>query len=202
MRKTTTTLLAGSLLALTVGCTATAAEMTQHSGHHNAAPAAPVAAAPVATGGYTVHLFNNEGAAAGTATLRQGPNGLLMKIEATGLTPGWHGIHLHETGQCEAAFTSAGAHINHPAAKVPHGLMNADGPDDGDLPNIFAHADGTAKAEIFTTHARLSGDGQAQDLLDNDGSAIIIHANADDHSSQPIGGAGARVACGAIQLLH
>ncbi|GAA0392340.1 superoxide dismutase family protein [Brevundimonas terrae] len=198
MRKTTTALLAGSAAALAVGCTAVAADQASHAAQQSPSATAP---APAASG-YNVHLFNNEGAAAGTVTLKQGPNGLLMIVEATGLTPGWHGIHLHETGQCEAAFTSAGAHINHPEAKVPHGLMNADGPDDGDLPNIFAHADGTAKAEIFTTRARLSGDGQAQDLLDNDGSAIIIHASADDHSSQPIGGAGARVACGAIQLLH
>ena len=193
MRKTTTALLVGSLAALATACTAVAAEQASHTGHQSA---------PAATSsGYNVHLFNNEGAAAGTVTLKQGPNGLLMVVEATGLTPGWHGIHLHETGQCEAAFTSAGAHINHPEAKAPHGLMNADGPDNGDLPNIYAHADGTAKAEIFTTRARLSGDGSAQDLLDNDGSAIIIHANADDHSSQPIGGAGARVACGAIHLM-
>lgn len=198
MRKTTTALLAGSAAALALGCTAVAADQASHMAHQTPAETAPSPAAS----GYNIHLFNNEGAAAGTVALKQGPNGLLMVIEATGLTPGWHGIHLHETGQCEAAFTSAGAHINHPAAKVPHGLMNADGPDDGDLPNIFAHADGTAKAEIFTTRARLSGDGQAQDLLDNDGSAIIIHANADDHSSQPIGGAGARVACGAIHLMH
>ena len=194
MRRTTTALIAGSLAALTIGCAATAADM-------NATAATQETAATPTAAGYNVRLFNNDGANIGTVKLMQGPQGLLMKIEASGLTPGWHGIHLHETGQCEAAFTSAGAHLNHPQAKAPHGLLNPQGPDDGDLPNIYVHTDGTVKAEIYTTRARLSGDGQSQDLLDNDGSAIIIHASADDHSSQPIGGAGARVACGPIQLL-
>ena len=53
-------------------------------------------------------------------------------------------------------------------------------------------------AEVFTTHARLTAEGPGQWLKDQDGSALVIHANADDHTSQPIGGAGDRVACGVI----
>ncbi|HRL05654.1 MULTISPECIES: superoxide dismutase family protein [Brevundimonas] len=154
-----------------------------------------------ATPGQTsqVAIINGQGADIGKATLTQGSTGLLIKVEATGLTPGWHGIHIHATGQCEAPFTSAGAHINHGDPKKPHGLLNAEGPDDGDLPNVFADAAGAVNAEVFTSHARLSQNGPGQWLLDADGSALVIHANADDHSSQPIGGAGDRVACAVIK---
>ena len=143
-------------------------------------------------------LINASGANIGRAVLTQGPTGLLIRIEADGLTPGWHGVHIHATGQCAAPFTSAGGHINHEEAKAPHGLLNPGGPDDGDLPNIFADEQGRVRAEIFTTRARIAREGPGQWLWDSDGSALVIHANMDDHSSQPIGGAGDRVACGVM----
>lgn len=153
--------------------------------------------APVGATGQAV-LINAQGADIGRVDLRQGPTGLLIRVEASGLTPGWHGIHIHATGACEAPFTSSGAHINHAEPKAPHGLLNTAGPDDGDLPNVYAGADGKVNAELFTTHARISSEGPGQWLWDQDGSAIIIHANPDDHNSQPIGGAGDRVACAAL----
>ena len=189
MKKTATVVAASGIMALSIGCAAIAQD-SSHQGHGTATAAAP---------SKVVDLINGQGQSAGRVTLKQGPSGLLMVVEAQGLTPGWHGIHLHATAQCEAPFTSAGAHINHADPKVPHGLLNAAGPDDGDLPNIFADANGVAKAELFTTRARLAGNYPGQDLMDDDGSAIIIHANADDHTSQPIGGAGDRVACAVIK---
>ena len=143
-------------------------------------------------------LINGTGARIGRAVLTQGPTGLLIRIEATGMTPGWHGVHIHATGECAAPFTSAGAHVNHGEPKAPHGLLNAQGPDDGDLPNIHAGADGAINAELFTTRARIAQEGPGQWLWDADGSAIVIHANSDDHMTQPIGGAGDRVACGVM----
>jgi len=143
-------------------------------------------------------LINSSGTRIGRAALTQGPSGLLIRIEAEGLTPGWHGVHIHATGQCDAPFTSAGAHVNHGDPSAPHGLLNAGGPDDGDLPNIFADATGQVRAELFTTRARIASNGPGQWLWDADGSALVIHANADDHASQPIGGAGARIACGVM----
>ncbi|WP_292051274.1 MULTISPECIES: superoxide dismutase family protein [unclassified Brevundimonas] len=193
MKKTATVVAASGIMALSIGCAAIAQD-SSHQGH-GAATATAAATAP----SKVVDLINAQGQSAGRVTLKQGPSGLLMVVEAQGLTPGWHGIHLHATAQCEAPFTSAGAHINHADPKVPHGLLNAAGPDDGDLPNIFADANGVAKAELFTTRARLAGNYPGQDLMDDDGSAIIIHANADDHTSQPIGGAGDRVACATIK---
>ena len=143
-------------------------------------------------------LVNAQGARVGRAVLTQGPTGLLIRIEATGMTPGWHGIHLHETGTCEGAFTSAGGHIHGGESGKPHGLLNADGPDDGDLPNVHADAQGRVMAEVFTPRARIAASGPGAWLMDDDGAAIVIHANADDHTSQPIGGAGDRVACGVM----
>ena len=183
---------------LALGAVAAVAQNADpHAGH--AMPAAHDAHARATPGeSATVMLKNAQGAEIGTALLTQGPTGLVIRIEAADLTPGWHGVHIHATGQCEAPFTSAGAHINHGDPKKPHGLLNAEGPDDGDLPNIHAAADGKVMAEVFTTHARLTAQGPGQWLKDQDGSALVIHANADDHASQPIGGAGDRVACGVI----
>ena len=175
-----------SPLAFTAACAAT-----------GNAPQAQAERAPVGATGQAV-LVNASGANIGRVDLRQGPTGLVIKVEASGLTPGWHGIHIHATGACAAPFTSSGAHINHGEPKAPHGLLNAAGPDDGDLPNVYAGADGKVNAELFTTRARISSEGPGQWLWDADGSAIIIHANPDDHSSQPIGGAGDRVACAAL----
>lgn len=162
----------------------------------NDRPEAPLRANPGDFGEAT--LVGASGARVGRAILTQGPTGLLIRIEAEGLTPGWHGVHIHATGQCDAPFTSAGAHINHSDPKAPHGLLNAGGPDDGDLPNVFADASGQVRAELFTSRARIAENGPGQWLWDADGSALVIHANADDHASQPIGGAGDRVACGVM----
>ena len=73
--------------------------------------------------------------------------------------------------------------------------MNAEGPDEGDLPNLYVGQDGSAQAEV-SSETPLNGEGG---LKDGDGSALIIHANEDDHTTQPIGGAGDRVACGVIK---
>ena len=193
MKKTAIAIAASGILTMTIGCAAVAQDHS-HAGHAaQAAQTAPSASEML------VHLLNNQGQAAGHVQLKQGASGVLMIVEAEGLTTGWHGIHLHATGQCEAPFTSAGAHINHADPKVPHGLLNPAGPDDGDLPNIYADANGVAKAELFTSKARLIDGAPGQPLLDADGSAIVIHANRDDHTSQPIGGAGDRVACAVIE---
>ena len=114
------------------------------------------------------------------------------------LKPGWHGLHFHEKGACsDPKFTSAGAHV-HAANPVVHGLLNPQANDAGDLPNIHVGTDGTATAELYSTLVSLSG-GSAPALMDADGSAVVIHANPDDYNSQPIGGAGDRVACAVIR---
>ena len=80
-----------------------------------------------------------------------------------------------------------------------HGLRNPDGPDNGDLPNLYVAADGTGAGEFYTTRISVVDGKSAPALLDADGSAVIIHANPDDHMTQPIGGAGGRLACRVVK---
>jgi Cu-Zn family superoxide dismutase len=158
--------------------------------------AAPALAQPAAP--QHVDLKNNAGASIGHAMIVDAPNGVLMHIEVKGLTPGWHGLHFHEKADCSKSdFTSAGGHV-HDKATMVHGLLNPDANEAGDLPNLFVGQDGTANAEVFSTYVSLKAAGKLQ-LADADGSALVIHASPDDHMTQPIGGAGARVACGAIE---
>ena len=157
-----------------------------------AAPAASAADMAAA------EIVNTDGAVIGKATFEQTPTGVLMSVDVAGLPPGAHGIHLHAAGSCTPNFKAATGHIN--PGKVQHGLRNPDGPDNGDLPNLFAAADGTARAEFFTTRVSVTG-GDMPALLDEDGSAVIIHENPDDHMAQPIGGAGGRIGCGVIAKM-
>jgi len=95
-------------------------------------------AAEGARPGATAEIRDAKGQVIGVASFFEAPTGVLMRVEAKGLTPGWHGVHLHEKGACAApGFESAGAHVN--PAKKPHGLMHPQGPDAGDLPNLFAN---------------------------------------------------------------
>lgn len=145
------------------------------------------------------NLLGSDGTAHGTVHVTDAPKGVVLRVEATGLTPGWHGIHFHEKGDCAAPkFTSAGAHV-HATSPVVHGLLNTNANDAGDLPNIFVAMDGTATVEFYSTLVSLHGKDGRPALLDADGSALVIHANPDDYQSQPIGGAGDRVACGVIR---
>jgi len=138
-------------------------------------------------------LKSNAGADAGTVAFTPAPKGMLLRVDAKGLTPGWHAIHVHEKGDCsDAAFKAAGAHTHGGTASV-HGLLNPQANDTGDLPNIHVAADGTAHAELFSTLLTPAA------LADTDGAAVIVHANPDDHRTQPIGGAGDRVACGVVR---
>ena len=164
------------------------------------AAVAAVIAAPVASAAdmAAAEIVNTDGAVIGKATFEQTPTGVLMSVEVAGLPPGAHGIHLHAAGACTPNFKAATGHIN--PNKMQHGLRNPDGPDNGDLPNLFAAADGTARAEFFTTLVSVAG-GDMPALLDDDGSAVIIHENPDDHLTQPIGGAGGRIGCGVIAKM-
>ncbi|MBI1199799.1 MAG: superoxide dismutase family protein [Phenylobacterium sp.] len=159
-----------------------------------AAALAASAAGPAALAASTVaELKNNAGQAIGQITLTDAPKGVIMRVETKGLAPGWHGLHFHEKADCSKSdFTSAGGHT-HGAGDRIHGLLNPAANETGDLPNLYVGADGTGATEVFSTFLKLS------DLKDTDGSAVVIHANPDDFMTQPIGGAGARVACAEIR---
>jgi len=146
-------------------------------------------------------FINTDNQVVGSARLRQGQNATVIQIELQDL-PGQAGpraIHIHEHGTCEdydAGFQASGDHLN-PEGRA-HGLLHPDGPDAGDLPNFHVDDQGYAWAEFSTQRASLDGSLGAN-MLEDDGTALVIHENPDDHGSQPIGGAGDRIACAVIQ---
>jgi Cu-Zn family superoxide dismutase len=173
-----------------------------------AAPASASQPAPLPQSEWTsatVKFAGPAGEDMGEAVLTDALGGVLMRFEVKGLTPGWHGVHLHMVGDCSDGadgFKASGGHIN--PDNVEHGFLNANGFHRADLPNLYAGPDGTATAEFLRADLNLrpSEQGAAVNgphpLFDDDGSAIVIHAEPDDQLTQPIGGAGARVACAAI----
>ena len=171
--------------------------LSQPSPATASAPAA--ASAPKRPEGLPLVFKSGAGEPRGTGTLTAGPRGVLVRLELTGLTPGWHALHFHAVADCsDPALQKAGAHVQHPMGKVPHGFLNPGGPDAGDLPNVWADARGEAHAEVWSTAVSTAPDKARANLLDADGSSLIVHAAADDAFTQPIGGAGARVACALI----
>jgi Cu-Zn family superoxide dismutase len=167
-----------------------------------AAASAACATAPAPPDAQGV-LKASDGRTVGTVTLKQGPHGVLVTAVVNGLTPGWHGAHFHAVGNCDdPKFLNSGGHVNHATEKRPHGLLNPQGPDFGDLTNLYVGPDGRGGAQWHTPLVSLSGAGGKPALLDTDGSALVIHANPDDHLSQPIGGAGDRVACAVLGRMH
>ncbi len=151
----------------------------------------------------TASIIGSNGAPMGSADFYQGPKGVLVSLSVSGLSPGWHGVHFHWTGQCDAAGKFASAQHHMGLNDGPHGYLQSKGPHAGDLPNIMIAADGTGAAEFYIDMVRVSGTGKPRKgiavLMDADGSSIIIHEKQDDHFTQPSGGAAARMACGVLQ---
>ena len=136
-----------------------------------------------------------DGQQIGTATLTETAAGVRVALQLRSLPPGEHGIHVHAVGTCEApAVTSAGGHFN--PTNAQHGLRNPAGAHAGDLPELLVAANGTASYTTTTNRFTL-GPGAAS-LFDADGSSIVVHADPDDHVTDPTGNSGARIACGAI----
>lgn len=134
----------------------------------------------------SVDLKDGTGASIGSAKLKEGKKGVEIKLDVKGLTPGKHGMHLHETGKCDGPdFKSAGGHLN-PDGKE-HGLKNPKGAHEGDMPVITVDKDGKSKETVDAPFAKLA---------DLHGKALVIHAQEDDQMT--MASSGGRVACGLI----
>ncbi len=132
----------------------------------------------------------------GSAQLSQTPHGVLVRLTLKGVPAGEHAFHIHQTGKCEAPFTTAGGHFN-PGTKK-HGIMAADGPHAGDMPNLHIPADGNLAIEVVNAAVTLDKD-KPNSLYKPEGTALIIHAGKDDYKTDPTGDAGGRIACGVVE---
>jgi len=140
-------------------------------------------------------LKNGRGESVGSALFWEQNGRVRIVVQASGLTPGRHGIHVHAMGRCEPpAFESAGEHLN-PLGKR-HGLENPEGPHVGDLPAVEADANG--QTEYVAVTDRLTLGPGPNSVFDADGSALVIHASPDDEMTDPAGNSGARIACGVL----
>ena len=141
------------------------------------------------------NFIGGDGALLGSVMVSEDPGGLVMNVSAIAMPAGVHGIHLHEKGLCEGPkFASAGAHWN-PGMKQ-HGRDNPAGPHAGDLANLTVAADGTAKSSIPVAGVKTASG--AMMLADADGTALVVHAKADDYKTDPSGDSGDRIACAVI----
>lgn len=171
-----------------------------------AAASAESAAAPsaeAAGGGATGQLRqaggtlrNAEGADIGSVVITETESGVMHFIldiaEGTIPAGAQRGLHIHQTGLCEGpTFESAGGHL---AGDKEHGVHSANGPHPGDLPNITMGASGALHVEYFLPGVLMD------QILDEDGSAVMIHSDVDDYTSQPSGNAGDRIACAVLEL--
>lgn len=152
-------------------------DMMADDGMNNVAGSAPA-----------MSFAGGDGKAMGSVTAADSPDGLVLTLAGSGMPGGVHGIHLHSVGKCEGPkFESAGSHWN-PDSKM-HGKKNPQGPHQGDLPNISVGPDGAATDKLTAAGVTLAS------LQDADGTALVVHAVADDYKTDPSGNSGDRIAC-------
>lgn len=142
-----------------------------------------------------VELKDAQGKSVGTAVITPGHMGVDIALDLHGLPAGEHAVHIHQVAKCDAPdFKSAGGHFNPDGKK--HGLENPEGHHAGDMKNFTVGEDGTAKTSVMNMDVNLGSDNHS--VFSNGGTALVIHAKADDLKTDPTGNAGDRIACGVI----
>lgn len=140
-------------------------------------------------------LKDQSGKEVGHVVLEETPHGVLVRSHFSGLPAGTHAFHVHEAGKCQPPFESAGGHFN--PGDEGHGFVDDDGVHAGDLPNVHIPESGELQVELLARDLTLR-DGE-RSVFDENGSALVVHAKADDYKSEPAGNAGDRIACGVIE---
>ncbi len=157
----------------------------------------PLPALAAAKAHAVARLAGLDGKALGGADFSAVYHGVLIVLDLHDLPPGPHGVHLHVSGNCDAksGFTKAGPILSLTPGKL-HGYLAEGGPMTGDPPNQFAGTDARLHASMVTNAFTL-GNGK-KSIFDRDGISLILDERADDYRTQPLGNAGARVACGVV----
>lgn len=149
-----------------------------------------------------VPLVNSSGEIIGEVRGGDSDDGAVLLVDARGLPPGAHAMHIHEVGVCEPpGFESAGPHWNPTSAS--HGFRDPQGPHMGDLRNVTVDQNGNLRVQVVVpgTYLRTAGrnvQAGAHQILDASGAALVIHAQADDYVTDPSGASGDRIACAVL----
>ncbi|KGR90206.1 superoxide dismutase [Ureibacillus massiliensis 4400831 = CIP 108448 = CCUG 49529] len=144
-------------------------------------------------------MVNADGNELGVVNFTESNEGVMISLNLKDVPEGERGIHIHAVGKCEPpTFESAGDHFN--PTEMKHGVENPEGPHAGDLPNVTPE-NGVVASEYLAKNLTLQK-GMANSLLDEDGSAIVLHENADDYKTDPSGESGGRIGCGVITPIE
>jgi Cu-Zn family superoxide dismutase len=181
------TLAVGGSLLLGMGCASSENRADRDEVGSSSAKARPSAVAVLSPAA--------NGKVNGRVTFVEETEGVRVTANIEGLTPGKHGFHIHEKGDCSAAdFTSAGGHFNPTGSK--HGSPTDPEHHVGDFGNLEANEQGVARFERVFQWLTFKG---TNSILNK---AVIVHEKADDLQTQPTGNAGGRLACGVIQMTN